>query len=273
MFRIEARQGANGYASSEEAAGIIAELQERATSYQPNVLDRGAKNETTYGELLPPLVTKILSWTRCTENDVLLDIGSGVGNICFQAAVQSGCSAYGIEIRPELVPIMQEFGDLYTQIVSQRELSSGRVELMQADIMNPSSEALDAISRATVIVMSNFKWDPAMNRLVFALLKTHLRVGARIVVFIPLVPYTRARKSRNQDELERFFGTPQRFTSDKNDVSWGYKPIDLYMYTIAPQEGVGLVCCMCPKKAQYVSGGVFYLCGKECQRSLYGPRV
>uniref|UniRef100_A0A1X7SI86 Histone-lysine N-methyltransferase, H3 lysine-79 specific n=1 Tax=Amphimedon queenslandica TaxID=400682 RepID=A0A1X7SI86_AMPQE len=43
------------------------------------------------------LIQEVIATTRMTENDVFLDLGSGVGQIVLQVAASVGCKCYGIE--------------------------------------------------------------------------------------------------------------------------------------------------------------------------------
>ncbi len=47
---------------------------------------------------MPSLASRLLSLTRAGPGTLLLDLGSGVVNIVVHAALQSGCSAFGIEV-------------------------------------------------------------------------------------------------------------------------------------------------------------------------------
>ncbi|KAF2208114.1 hypothetical protein CERZMDRAFT_101807 [Cercospora zeae-maydis SCOH1-5] len=54
--------------------------------------------ESTYGELLPPFLHKIYRQTHLTNSSTYIDLGAGVGQTCFLAALATGCRrAWGIE--------------------------------------------------------------------------------------------------------------------------------------------------------------------------------
>ena len=58
-----------------------------------------------YGEINPRFIDLLIHKLALTSSDVFFDIGSGIGNVVMQVAVQTGCRARGIEIRPELAKI------------------------------------------------------------------------------------------------------------------------------------------------------------------------
>ncbi len=55
--------------------------------------------DNVYGELLPRFITNILvDRLHMTCDHVFVDLGSGVGNVVFQAAFQIGCESWGREM-------------------------------------------------------------------------------------------------------------------------------------------------------------------------------
>ncbi len=77
-----------------------------------NILYQGAKQSLprtrrnlaeTYGEILLPAVDKILKNISLTDDDVFLDLGSGMGKVTLQVFLRTMVkAAYGIEISADL---------------------------------------------------------------------------------------------------------------------------------------------------------------------------
>ena len=61
----------------------------------------GCKNDG-YGELLPSFSIQLAEVLNLTASNKLLDVGSGIGFLCFDLACISGCSVKGIEIRRDI---------------------------------------------------------------------------------------------------------------------------------------------------------------------------
>jgi H3 lysine-79-specific histone-lysine N-methyltransferase len=57
-----------------------------------------AFSDTVYGELMPFLVSRLLSFTRADPDTLFLGLGSSVSNVVFHASLQSGCTAFGVEV-------------------------------------------------------------------------------------------------------------------------------------------------------------------------------
>ncbi|GMU19048.1 MAG: hypothetical protein AMXMBFR12_02400 [Candidatus Babeliales bacterium] len=52
----------------------------------------------TYGEILPSSLAQLIQKLELTKNDVLFDLGSGVGKVCIQVALTTPAKAVGIEL-------------------------------------------------------------------------------------------------------------------------------------------------------------------------------
>ncbi len=58
---------------------------------------------TTYGEILLPSIDKLLRIIKCSNDDVFVDYGSGLGKIVIHVFLKTVVNAaYGIELSPEL---------------------------------------------------------------------------------------------------------------------------------------------------------------------------
>jgi H3 lysine-79-specific histone-lysine N-methyltransferase len=77
---------------------ILAQVYQRTVSPYAHLLRRVKGKETTYGELLPPFIHAIFHQTRLNSTHVFVDLGSGVGNVVLQSALQTGAESWGIEI-------------------------------------------------------------------------------------------------------------------------------------------------------------------------------
>lgn len=55
-------------------------------------------SDSVYGKLMPALVSHLLSLACTRPGTLLLDLSSSVRNVMLQAVLQSGCSAFGVEL-------------------------------------------------------------------------------------------------------------------------------------------------------------------------------
>lgn len=85
------------------------------------------KVDLTYGEILFESITKCLSFYPLCNEDIFLDIGSGLGKVVLQVALQTSVrAAYGIEIIPELHQYALQ---------AQRKLKHDNIHFICADFL------------------------------------------------------------------------------------------------------------------------------------------
>jgi SAM-dependent methyltransferase len=85
------------------------------------------------------LVDKLLQMARVTQNDFVIDLGSGDGRIAITAAQKFGARAMGIDFNPDMVSLSNR--------EAQRQGVADRVKFVKADIFESD------FSQATVITM------------------------------------------------------------------------------------------------------------------------
>ena len=81
---------------------ILTQTYSRTVSLEVNDLKKYKNGEdNVYGELLPKFVSTILKKdTNMKSGQVFVDLGSGVGNVVLQAALEVGCESWGCEMMP-----------------------------------------------------------------------------------------------------------------------------------------------------------------------------
>lgn len=62
-----------------------------------------------YGEVRDGLIDDIINQTGLKSESLFVDLGFGHGNVCLHVAMAVGCETRGIELRPELFPIVKAF--------------------------------------------------------------------------------------------------------------------------------------------------------------------
>lgn len=91
-----------------------------------------------------------------------LDLGSGVGNVVLQAAMQAGCTSAGVEC-------MAKPADLARAQLSQMQdrlrlwgLNMGAAEMMEGDFREV--DLTRHLQRADVVLVNNYAFDPQRER-------------------------------------------------------------------------------------------------------------
>jgi len=116
--------------------GLYAQEQQQQTEYKPEIGEWG--KDVIWVPTPDELVTKMLEIANVTENDFVIDLGSGDGRTVI-AAAKLGARSLGIEINPALVE--------HSKIEAREAGVSGQTEFIHADFFECD------LSEATVITM------------------------------------------------------------------------------------------------------------------------
>lgn len=134
---------------------IVEETYQRTIGPNVGRLSRySAFSSEVYGELMPSFTTNVIAQTGLRAGSLLLDLGSGVGNVLVQAALATGCSAFGVELMEGPATLAREQLNQFRTRCRMWGLRTGDVELEQGDML--TSTRVDALlSKADVVLVNN----------------------------------------------------------------------------------------------------------------------
>ena len=137
------------------ALRIVEETYQRTVGPRTHELNHyQAFSDTVYGELMPSLVSRLLSLSRARPGTLLLDLGSGVGNVVLHAALQSGCSAFGVEVMEKPSEMACEQRAQMMMRARMWGVRMGDVELEHANMLE-SARVNELMARADVVLVNN----------------------------------------------------------------------------------------------------------------------
>ncbi|KAF1815750.1 putative histone methylation protein Dot1 [Eremomyces bilateralis CBS 781.70] len=208
---------------------ILAQVYSRTVSPAVELL-RKYENGTNdvYGELLPRFTERLFRETHLKRDQVFVDLGSGVGNVVLQAALQVGCESWGIEKNDNPCALADKQLAEFRTRCRLWGLAPGPATLIQGDFL--SSPTIDAaIRRADVILVNNQAFNPELNdKLVMKFLD--VKEGARIVSLKSFVPKGWQIKPRNVEDPRNMLSVVRReYFSDC--VSWTNANGDYFIAT------------------------------------------
>ncbi|KAL9934642.1 hypothetical protein V8E36_006417 [Tilletia maclaganii] len=188
-----------------------------------------AFSDNVYGELLPRFSSEIAQLTGLGPSSVFVDMGSGVGNVLVQLALQTGCSAYGCEM-------METPADLAeAQIKEARSrwamwgLKGGEVEAWKDDFC-ASDEVRDVLRKADVVLVNNYAFTSSTNdKLVLQFLD--LKDGCHVISLKPFVPPDFRLTERTLSSPLAILRVMER-TYTSGCVSWGNSGGKYYIHTV-----------------------------------------
>ena len=142
--------------------------------------------DNVYGELLPRFVSQIFKDANLTSDQTFIDLGSGVGNVVLQAALEIGCESWGCEIMPNPCKLARLQADEFRARVPLWGIASGEVNLVEGNFLTDNQVA-KVLARADVILVNNQAFTPGLNDdLVLKFLD--LKEGARLISLKSFVP-------------------------------------------------------------------------------------
>ena len=183
--------------------------------------------DNVYGELLPKFVSEILRKdTKMTSDQVFVDLGSGVGNVVLQAALQVGCESWGCEMMEnacDLAALQRlEFGAR----CRLWGLTVGAIHLERGDFLE-NREIGKVLKRADVILVNNQAFTPQLNEALTSLF-LDAKEGCQIVSLKSFVPSGHKITSRNLYRACNVLNvTEKRYYS--SCVSWTDAPGSYYV--------------------------------------------
>lgn len=116
-----------------------------------------------YGELLHPFISKLLvEQIKMTLDQVFVDLGSGVGNVCLQAALEIGCESWGCEMMENACNLAELQIKEFDARCMLWGIKPGKVQLERGDFRkNPVIH--EALKRADVVLVNNKAFTSQLN--------------------------------------------------------------------------------------------------------------
>ncbi|KAJ6119698.1 hypothetical protein N7523_003978 [Penicillium sp. IBT 18751x] len=173
--------------------------------------------DNVYGELLPRFISNIFKETKLKSGQVFVDLGSGVGNVVLQAALEIGCESWGCEMMNNAC----DLADLQQSEFKARcrlwGIAPGKTHLVRGDFLEQES-IIDVLKRADVVLINNQAFTPQLNNeLINHFLD--MKEGCKIVSLKSFVPAGHKIQSRNLNSPINLLQVQQK-NYWSNNVSW-----------------------------------------------------
>lgn len=201
---------------------ILTQIYARTVSPRVDSLKRYENGtDNVYGELLPRFVSQIFQETQLTSEHVFVDLGSGVGNVVLQAALEIGCDSWGCEMMEnacELATLQEKEFNTRSRLWG---LETGTVHLERGDFL-VNAQIGQVLQRADVVLVNNQAFTPELNdRLVSLFLD--LKEGCQIVSLKSFVPHDHKITIRNLNSPVNLLEVEMKHYYS-NCVSWTNAP-------------------------------------------------
>lgn len=176
-------------------------------------------SDNVYGELLPKFVTDIIKQTNLNREQTFIDLGSGVGNVVLQAALEVGCESWGIEMMKNPCDLAELQAKEFSARSQLWGLNVGSVNLLRGD-MTSHPDVPKLLQRADVVLVNNQAFTPELNDKLLTMF-LDLKPGAQVVSLKPFVPEGHKMAQRNVDSIVNQF-VQRSLTYYSGYVSWSY---------------------------------------------------
>lgn len=113
-----------------------------------------AFSSEVYGELMPSFTSDIITTTGLNSSSLLMDLGSGVGNVLLQASLQTGCRSYGIELLEGPADVARQQWVQFQKRCRMWGVRPGDVELEEGDMLR-SKRVSELLGEADVVLVNN----------------------------------------------------------------------------------------------------------------------
>lgn len=176
---------------------ILTQTYSRTVSLHVGLLrhyENGTDN--VYGELLPKFISDILRRdTKMKSTQVFVDLGSGVGNVVLQAALEIGCESWGCEMMDNACDLAELQEKEFRARCRLWGLSAGSVHLERGDFLKNIAIG-KVLKTADVVLVNNQAFTPELNEDLTSLF-LDLKEGCQIVSLKSFVPSGHKITSRN----------------------------------------------------------------------------
>lgn len=209
---------------------ILTQTYARTVSLEVGDLRKYKNGEdNVYGELLPAFVSKILKKdTGLKSNQVFVDLGSGVGNVVLQAALEIGCESWGCEFMPNACKL----ADLQKKEFEARcrlwGLAKGDIHLQKGDFLK-NEATRRALQKADVVLVNNQAFTSKLNEDLTNLF-LDLKDGAKVVSLKSFAPVGSQNQSRSAGAIHNILDVVEK-TYYSHCVSWTDAPGTYYVAT------------------------------------------
>ncbi|KAJ2905755.1 hypothetical protein MKZ38_004432 [Zalerion maritima] len=185
---------------------------EKVGKYQPG-------SDYIYGELRPQFITEILmNKTQMKSDSVFVDLGSGVGNVVLQAALEIGCESWGWEYQKSCCELADEQHKEFRARCQLWGVSHGRCHLSSGDFTE-DDQVMTVLRRADAVLVNNQVFTSTLNDKLITMF-LDLKPGCKIVSLKNFVHEGKGGNLHSANDVAGLILDVKSFTYPEDWVSW-----------------------------------------------------
>ncbi|XP_035229778.1 histone-lysine N-methyltransferase, H3 lysine-79 specific-like [Stegodyphus dumicola] len=182
-----------------------------------------------YGETSFEFITQMIGELDITEDDIFIDLGSGVGQVVLQMAATTPCKkCIGIEKADVPAKYAEEMDKTFRFWMKWYGKRYGEYVLIKGDFL--SEDHRETLLNSTLLFVNNFAFGPNVDHMLkmrFADIKDE----ARVVSSKAFCPLNFRITDRNLSDIGTIMNV-REITPLKGSVSWTGKPVSYFLHTI-----------------------------------------
>ncbi|PSS00997.1 histone methylation protein DOT1-domain-containing protein [Coniella lustricola] len=183
--------------------------------------------DNIYGEMKHNFITKVLCTDlQMTSKQTFVDLGSGVGNVVLQAALQIGCESWGCEVMEDASKLAKEQHIEFEARCKLWGIQPGKVRIIKDDFLN-NHDIGEVIKRANVVLANNQAFTPDLTESL-KIKFLDLTKGCKIV---SLKKFPTSSKYNENDIASSILSEPECHRWPENGVSWTDSTGDYHITT------------------------------------------
>jgi precorrin-6B methylase 2 len=190
----------------------------------------------TYGEFTSEFIRAIMRECKIDKSSLIVDLGSGIGNIVVQAVLETGCRAFGCELDSSRHEAAKTYLDATDAMLKQCSLLKldfmdltelelkwkENIVLVNGDIFH-DKQTMEYMASADLAFCNNFKFGQELSNSVGGLLRS-IPSGAVLVTSAAVV------LGRNVAEQLSQLGVQQEVGDHSLGASWTISPMKYWLY-------------------------------------------
>ncbi|KAL1302960.1 hypothetical protein AAFC00_003278 [Neodothiora populina] len=186
-------------------------------------------SDNVYGELKPRLISEMFKQTELKSGQVFVDLGSGVGNVVLQAALEVGCESWGIEMMENPCKLADLQREEFAARARLWGLAVGKVHLLKGDFTK-NTKIMEVLKRADVVLVNNQAFNPDLNSNLITMF-LDLKDGCKIVSLKPFKPEGLELKESNINDIAHSLVNERKEMYWSDSVSWTDAPGNYHIVT------------------------------------------
>ncbi|CAL8137262.1 unnamed protein product [Orchesella dallaii] len=182
-----------------------------------------------YGEASYELVAQMIDQIEITEDDVFIDLGSGIGQVVLQMAASTRChSCFGIEKAEVPSTYARNMDYHFKKLMKWYGKAHGEYSIAKGDFL--SEELRERITSATIIFVNNFAFGPQVDHVLKERF-SDLRDGTRIISSKSFGPRHFRITARNENDVGAIMHISE-LNLINGSVSWTNKAVSYYLHVV-----------------------------------------